>query len=311
MPRRVLVTGVGGASGMYTAKILKESGYYVVGTDINGYAAGSVLCDEFCVVDKASNREYFVRDISRLIERFDIDVVLPNVDEELPVFSEEGLRAIISNKDAIYACVNKYMFYNTLQHMFQLPYTALVCRATWDKFDGKVIVKPIYGRGSKDIYVFDNIRKVVLAEVPLDIRHGYIVQNFVEGKEITVDVLVGKGSNFFAYPRYRLCTYGGVSQVGRTVLHKKVIEISHAVCDYLCLYGPVNIQFIEEVGTGELYLTEINPRLSGGIGITYANGANIPSMAISEHFGDPYEIPEVTEGVVFRVFEEYRDENPH
>jgi GDP-D-mannose dehydratase len=54
MPKRVLVTGVGGASGMYTAKILKETGYYVVGTDANGFAAGSVICDEFCVVSKAS-----------------------------------------------------------------------------------------------------------------------------------------------------------------------------------------------------------------------------------------------------------------
>lgn len=318
MTKRVLVTGVGGASGMYTAKILKETGYYVVGTDANGFAAGSVICDEFCVVNKASNREDFVKDIKRLLDRFEIDVVLPNVDEELMIFAEEDLKAIISNPDTIYTCINKYMFYTALRDDFLLPYTELMSKVDFTKFDvvdnpfsPKVIVKPVYGRGSKNIYVFDNIHYAIIARSPMQFGYGYIVQKYIEGDEITVDTFINRSGNTYIAPRYRIHTYGGVSQVGKTVYHSEAMKISHAICHHLKFYGPINIQFIEEKDTKKLYLTEINPRLSGGIGITYANGANLPDMAIKDHFGEFFPLPELREGLVFRIFEEYKDENTH
>jgi carbamoyl-phosphate synthase large subunit len=308
MPKKILVTGVGGGSGMYTAKILKESGYYVVGTDANGFAAGSVLCDEFCVISKASNREDFVRDIKRLLERFEIDVVLPNVDEELIIFAEEGLKSIISSPDAVGICLDKFLFYNVLKSDFLMPHTSMVYNMEWAEFSGKVIVKPTRGRGSKGIYVFDNIAKVDLVKFPLAINYGHIVQEYIEGKEITVDVLVGRENRAFIAPRYRIGTYGGISQVGKTVYHDKAMKTSWEICGKLDFRGPINIQFIEEDGTKDLFLMEINPRLSGGIGITYANGANVPDMAIKEHFGEVYDLPELREDMIFRHFVEKRDE---
>jgi carbamoylphosphate synthase large subunit len=314
LSKKILVTGVGGASGMYTTKILKETGYYVVGTDANGFAAGSVLCDEFCVVNKASNRGDFVKDIRRLLERFEIDVVLPNVDEELMIFAEEDLKAIISSPDTIYTCINKYMFYTTLRDDFLLPHTELVSKVDYNdrlKFNNKVIVKPMYGRGSKNIYVFDDIKDVIYVKTPMSFNYGYIVQEYIEGYEITVDTFISKDGNVFIAPRYRIHTYGGVSQVGRTVHHVKALKASRAICNHLDFYGPINIQFIEEKRTKKLYLTEINPRLSGGIGITYANGANIPDMAIQDHFGEGYLPTTLRYDLVFRIFEEHKDENTH
>ncbi len=315
MSKKVMVTGVGGASGMYTAKILKETGYYVVGTDANGFAAGSVICDDFCVVSKANNREDFVKDIKRLLERFEIDVVLPNVDEELMIFAQEDLKAIISNVDTIYSCINKWAFYLDCHNDFLVPYTELVSKMDlckfWKDYQNRVIVKPIYGRGSKDIYVFDYPYEAISAKAPMGFNFGSIVQEYIEGDEITVDVLIGKDGCMFVAPRYRVHTYGGVSQVGRTVYHSEAMKASHAICHHLDFYGPINIQFIEEKYTKKLYLTEINPRLSGGIGITYTNGANLPDMAIKEHFGEQYELPQLREGLVFRIFEEHIDENTH
>lgn len=312
MSKRVLVTGVGGASGMYTAKILKETGYYVVGTDANGFAAGSVICDEFCVVSKASNREDFVKDIKRLLERFEIDVVLPNVDEELQIFAEEGLKAIISNPDTIHTCINKWAFHLACRDHFLVPCTEAVYKVDYNdrlKFDNKVIVKPITGRGSKGIHIFDDITDVIKARRPMRFEYGSIMQEYIEGDEITVDTFINKNGNTFVVPRYRIHTYGGVSQVGRTVNHTRAISTSNRICQYLGFYGPINIQFIEERYTKKLYLIEINPRLSGGIGITYANGANLPDMAIKDHFGESYTLPKLREGLVFRIFEEYKDES--
>jgi len=310
MSKKVLVTGVGGASGMYTAKILKESGYYVVGTDSNGFAAGSILCDEFCVVSKASNREDFVKDIKRLLERFSIDVVLPNVDEELIIFAEEGLKSIISTPTTINICLNKYLFYKELKDYVKMPKTILA-NHKFDGLDCKSIAKPTFGRGSRGIYIFPDYHSSTFYENSYYIfgNESYIVQEYIEGKELTIDVLIGKENRIFVAPRYRIGTYGGVSQVGQTAAHSKAIKISYEICQRMQFSGPINIQVIEEEKTKELYLLEINPRLSGGIGITYANGANIPDMAIKEYFGEFYSLPELKEDIIFRYFVEGRSEN--
>jgi predicted ATP-grasp superfamily ATP-dependent carboligase len=207
------------------------------------------------------------------------------------------------------------MFYGAFCDDFLLPYTKLVSKVDYNdrlRFENKVIVKPVYGRGSKNIYVFDDIKDVILVKAPMKFNYGYIVQKYIEGDEITVDTFISKSGNTYIAPRYRVHTYGGVSQVGKTVYHSEAMKISHAICHHLEFYGPINIQFIEEKQTKKLYLTEINPRLSGGIGITYANGANLPDMAIKNHFGeDSPALPVLREGLVFRIFEEHKDENTH
>jgi carbamoyl-phosphate synthase large subunit len=280
-----------------------------VGVDADGFAAGSILCDEFCVVNKVSNREDFVKDIKRLLERFNIDVVLPNVDEELIIFAEEGLKSIISPPTTINICLNKYLFYKELKDHVKMPKTILASHK-FDSLDCKSIAKPTFGRGSRGIYIFPDYHSSTFYENSYYIfgNENYIVQEYIEGKELTVDVLIGKEDRIFIAPRYRIGTYGGVSQVGRTTIHNKTIKTSLGICRKLDFYGPINIQFIEEEKTKDLYLIEVNPRLSGGIGITYANGANIPEMAVRDFFGEPYAFPKLKEDIVFRYLVEGKDE---
>jgi carbamoyl-phosphate synthase large subunit len=141
----------------------------------------------------------------------------------------------------------------------------------------------------------------------MKIGYGFIVQEYIEGTEFTVDAFISKTGEHFIYPRIRLCTYGGVSQVGRTTMDKEIIKVTKQIIEFLDFVGPINLQFIKKNNIP--YLIEINPRLSGGIGITYANGANLPDMAIKDHFGESYTLPKLREGLVFRIFEEYKDES--
>lgn len=315
---KVLVTGVGGASGLYTAKILKETGYYVLGVDANEYAAGKVLCDDFAVVPLAADRSAFIWAIRYLLGEYGIDIVLPNVDEELPIFAAKGLSSIISPPKTIECCLDKYKTYNAFLGKVPVPRTFIKLmgadNVVFPNVDeespifaaegfGKIIVKPSRGRGSSGIHVFASFSDF-LGCSPYLFRDGeFVVQDYIGGEEYTVDVLVGLNCKPYCIaPRKRLCTYGGVSQVGETVDSPRIVETVCNVCKVLKFYGPVNMQFID---TGEtIYLIEINPRLSGGIGITYANGANFPDLAIRYHFCGLAAVPNLKYDVVYRYFVE-------
>lgn len=312
MSKNVLVTGVGGGSGAYTARILKASGYNVVGTDASGFAFGSVLCNHFCVVSCAADRNQFVRDIKRLMGRFEISVVLPNVDDELQAFADEFDRrdVIISPSPTISICLDKYLTYKEYVGKVKVPATCLMQhRDDWFGFIGGVVAKPRMGRGSKGVYTFDGPSEVAQCW-PLFKNGDYVVQEWINGDEYTVDCLVMLNGDHLVYPRRRLRTHGGISQVGQLVMDKDIIEAARKVISRLEFRGPINIQFIKN--QNGVYLIEINPRLSGGIGITYAAGVNLPDLAIKAHFGEWESFgrfPDASDKIIFRYLVEETDES--
>lgn len=308
MSKRVMVTGVGGGSGMYTSRILKETGYEVVGIDSQGYAVGSIIVDNFCIVSPASNRIQFVRDVRRIQERFDVDIILPNVDDELMIFAEEfGRDAIISPSSTVDICLDKYATFKEYVGKVKVPATCLYQHEEdWFGFRGKVVAKPRRGRGSKGVYIFDTPSDASECR-SLFRGKDYVIQEFIDGHEYTVDVLSTAFNGNYIYPRRRLIVSGGLSHVGWTQGDIKVIEATEKVLEALEFVGPINIQFIKN--DRGVYLIEINPRLSGGIGITYANGANLPDMAIKERFGDYYDTPKVKQDIVFRYLVEGKHES--
>jgi len=307
--RTILVTGVGGASGLYTAKILRESGYRVIGTDCNEHAAGKCVVDKFFLVPPAKPHSGALLNvlINLCMEEY-VDASLPNVDEELLLFARYNptLKAIVSSTHTVGICLNKYSLYRALSKHVLMPQTCLLSRFYEIEYDSYVI-KPMVGRGSRNITFADGsgIEVAARALSKLNCVDEYIVQErILDGEEYTVDILYNsKNKPVVIAPRKRLITYGGVSAVGQSVKCwddlKKAIDFINRE---LRFFGPVNMQFI--VNENGLYLIEINPRLSGGIGITYANGVNIPDMAVKMFFDETFTIPELKEDVVYRILED-------
>lgn len=311
MSKTVLVTGVGGGSGAYTSKILKESGYTVIGTDCSGFAFGSVLVDSFCIVSPAMDRVQFVRDIKRLVERFSVDVILPNVDDELLAFAEEFDRrdVVISPAPTIDICLDKYATWKEFDGVVNLPQTYLYQHYhRWIELVGGVVVKPRRGRGSKDVFILNASWEAAKMEFMFKDK-DFVVQQWIPGEEYTVDAYCfGEyAMEHLIFPRKRLHTHGGISQVGKTEMNKDVIAAANKVINHLDFHGPINIQFIKN--KDGVFLIEINPRLSGGIGITYANGANLPDITVRRHFGLEWEWPTIKEGIVYRYLTEGKDES--
>ena len=101
------------------------------------------------------------------------------------------------------------------------------------------------------------------------------MQTRVSGREFTVDVVIDReGVVVGAIPRWRLETKGGISTKGRTFKDAKVIELASATATALDLRGAVNVQgFVTDAG--DVVIIEVNPRLSGGLSLTQAAGADV------------------------------------
>jgi carbamoyl-phosphate synthase large subunit len=263
----ILVTGAGGAAGVAVIRALCGRGEGVVAVDADPLAAGLALADEHAVVAKATD-ETFLPDLRSAIARFGVDTVICTVAEEMLVLADHELGAAIwlPAKAAIATCVDKRAFAAAL-HAARIP-----SPATGDEVPGPWIVKPRFGRGSRDVYAVDSADELQWAVRRVE---QPIVQTRVEGSEFTVDVLTDHDGRVVATaPRWRLETKAGISTKGRTFRDATVEHLAARTVEVLDLRAAVNVQgFV--TNDGSVQIIEVNPRVSGGLSLSQAAGADI------------------------------------
>ena len=164
--------------------------------------------------------------------------------------------------------------------------------------------KPIIGSSSTGAIKLDN-RKAL--DCYIGQQKDVLIQGYVEGKEITVDVFCNKNSKpLVVAPRLRLSTKGGQSVKGRTIDNKEFFRPVETLCHALPHIGVCNILF-KKTDNG-LVLLEMNPRYAaGGLMLTVHAGANIPLLALKEMLGvkiDNAECQVKTNIVMSRYWEE-------
>lgn len=314
MADTVLVTGAGGASGLYTIKVLKEtSSVRVIGADASPHSAGLYLADRGVVLPKATETELFMRAVRALVAEESIDIILPNVDEELPHFADNRYigraRAIVSPLDSILVCGDKWEMLRKLASVVPCPRTVTANR-TDELPDWPIHIKPRISRGSRNIYLASDAHELEFYMKYLA-KRGYapetlLLQEFLPGMEYTVDALFGlQGELVVAVPRERVRTSGGLSHTGRTVRHPELLEYTRIIGERMRFEGPINLQFRED-GPGVPRLLEINPRFSGGLPIVVASGANMPRILLGLVEGRRPMPEELNwrEGFVYRYLEE-------
>lgn len=314
MAKTVLVTGAGGASGLYTIKTLKETtGVRVIGADASPHSAGLYLADRGVVLPKASDHEGFLRAVRALAIEESIDTIIPNVDEELPLFAENryvnGARAVVSPLDTILICGDKWEMLRKLAGVVPCPCT-MTANRTDELPEWPIHIKPRISRGSRNIYLAADQTELDFY-LHLLVKRGFapetlLLQEFLPGMEYTVDALFGlQGELVVAVPRERVRTSGGLSHTGRTVRHPDLLEYTRLIGERLRFEGPINLQFRED-GPGVPKLLEINPRFSGGLPIIVAAGANTPRILLNLLEGRRPMPEELNwrEGFVYRYLED-------
>jgi carbamoyl-phosphate synthase large subunit len=194
--------------------------------------------------------------------------------------------------EAVDVCIDKWAFHQrTSADGLPVPLTAL---GGVSGVPGPWVIKPRFGRGSRDVVVTGNVVTLTaaLGQVPEP-----LVQTQLDGREFTCDALVDRsGAVVGTSARWRTETRGGISTKGTTFDDPEVSNMVTQALKSVGLVGPANVQgFVAEDGT--VSLIEINPRFSGGLPLSLAAGADL----VEEYLRDIMGLPVRPERLVARA----------
>jgi carbamoylphosphate synthase large subunit len=285
-PTCVMVTGAGGPAGVAVIRELRRRGHRVVAVDADGTAVGLELANEGLVVPRWDDPS-FADELVAVASEAGARALISTVAEEFSAIDANALEAVgvhtlLPDPEAVRRCLDKWAFVEAMGDAgLATPATALGAAAD---ISGPWVVKPRFGRGSRDVYIAHSTTQLRAA---LKWTPEPIVQERIEGREFTVDALVdGSGVAVALVPRWRLETKAGISTKGLTFSDPDVeIAAMHALTA-VGLIGPANVQgFVTD--HDEVVIVEINPRFSGGLPLSLHAGADLVGEYLRAILGKP------------------------
>lgn len=330
----VVITGVGGGGvGEQVMKSLRLCGdrYRIIGTDMTEFSIGLYRADTRYILPPANNDDY----IDKLLEICDKEkarVLVLGSEPELRTiskhrqrFAEQGILLLINDQEVIDRCMNKWETHLWLEvHGFKSPYSYLPDGNNPPDIELPAIVKPAIGGGGSFNCYMARDRDELLFFVNYIRKQGIqpVIQRYMgdADNEYTVGVLTDmvNGELLGSIALRREIT-SGLSNRMRIPTHDggKMLVVSSGIsqgefrdypqirqeCERIALAldsrGPLNIQC--RVHRGEVYVFEINPRLSGTTYLRALAGRNDPDILIRRHLlGDNAPLSEYKEGLALR-----------
>lgn len=283
----VLITSAGRRTSLLShfQEAAKKKGGKVHAGDMDGLAPALYLADEAVKLPPATTDAY-IPFLLEYVQANNIKLVVPTIDTELAVFADNaeqfdkiGCRLLISSPELVSACRDKW---NTslifTDKGVRVPHSWLPEKALATDLPEKLFVKPRDGSASQDAYPVDRKDlEVMLTQVP-----NAIVQERVEGREITIDALIDfKGNPIHYVPRIRVKTVGGESVQGLTIKEPGLGEWIESLLQVIGKMGGIGPMTLQAFLTGEEFvLFEINPRFGGGFPLGHAAGGRYPEWLL-------------------------------
>lgn len=259
----------------------------VVATDVNELSPAVHVADLAYRVPLSADAGYLAA-IDAICSGEGIGLIVPTIDDELPLFSEaaprllgRGIVVAVSPLDTTLACNDKRETCRRLQAGGVAAVDTFLPSELPAGITYPLFIKPRFGRGSVGAYPVAAKRFLPffceLVEQP-------VIQRFLDGPEYTVDLFCDAGGTpISAVPRRRVVIRAGVIDRGHTCSEPALVEIALACARVFRFFGAINIQC--RVVDGVPTVFEINPRFSGGIPLTIAAGADFPYWLVRAVLG--------------------------
>lgn len=281
----ILLTAIG--KRVQLIKYLKKS-CRVIGVDCSELAAASDFVDSFHIVPKYTEKSY-IETLLMICEDESVDMLIPLYEKEFELLCDhkkefDGVETILllSSKEIIQSCNDKWKTYQFFrENNIKTPETFMET-SVLEHMQFPLIIKPFDGMGSSNVFKAKD-------EVELNFFMKYvekpIVQEFIQGKEYTIDVLCDLKCNPISIvPRERLEVRSGEVVKSRTVMDDIIIRKTQELCSKLKGIGPLTIQCIKDAH-GDIYFIEINPRFGGGVPLTFEAGVDYGKLFCSMKAG--------------------------
>ena len=227
-----------------------------------------------------------LEDLSEVINKLSINVIIPFLDPATLVAAK--LKERCPN---VFIPVSYYNDCNTffnkqkantwfIENGFQIPDIINTL---------PFIAKPKNGSASKGIIVVaSEMEKTFFYE-----KYGasdYVIQKFIKGEEYTIDCYVSMKRHILSVvPRKRIEVVSGEVTRTVTIRDEGIINLSSDILEKSKLIGPITIQCIKEIRTGNIFVIEINPRFGGGVICSIEAGADIPYLLLCDYLGNDLE----------------------
>lgn len=255
----------------------------VIGLDINNpkHLFNTSLVDVFLQSPRADSPHY-IQFLNQACLDHAVDLVIPLTDLEVDRINKARHKftmqtdLLIPSPELIKTARDKgllSLFAKSLTNCYHIESIDLenIESSDFNKF----IAKPTDGRSSEGLFYFSK-DEAHLVTIPTD--RNYVIQPFIDGEIITVDVIRDKFGNFQAVPRIeKIRTSNGAGLVVEMLI-TNINDTIREIVEKLDLIGVINIEFIRN--GGNLYLMDINPRFSAGIGFSAMAGYDIAYNAV-------------------------------
>ena len=253
----------------------------VAAMDCSELAPALYFADAGIIAPRISENDKYINAIINACNEYDISLIVPTIDTELILLAKRKAeiekktkaKVLVSDIDVINICRDKK---NTQRYLEENGF--LVPRMISDEeIDKKgveypVFIKPLDGSSSINAYKAES--KEELDTFKEMIGEGrYIIQDFMEGTEYTIDAFLDFDSNVITVvPRIRLAVRSGEIAKGRIVRDEDIVKDARRLLETLRPIGQITIQCMK-TKRGIEYI-EINPRFGGGAPMSIQAGAD-------------------------------------
>ncbi len=227
--------------------------------------------------------EKYINTLFEYCLKHKIKTIVPLMDFELPVlaknkdkFSAAGIKVWVSNFDTIMTCLNKKdNFEFCIRNNIPVP-------KSWfrkQNINFPIIRKKILGSGSV------GLETIVPGQEFTFLENKDMLQQFVEGREIGMDILNDYNCNFVdACFREKILMRAGETDKAYSFFSEKLYEKAKALSHIFKHRGNMDVDVIETL-EGELFFIDFNPRFGGGYPFTHNSGANYLKYIVEESMG--------------------------
>lgn len=248
---RILVTGACGPAGRSLLDQLAARGVAAVGCDL----APAPRPDCEIIGALPANHPGYLPQLRGFIADFDVDLLIPTVQEELPIVAASGIpQALISPIGAVEVAADKWLTHQRLAAAgIAVPVTYPAEEAPADAALGSpALSKPRISRGGRGIIVHES------GDLPR--TPGLIVSEFVPGAEYCVQVVRGIGDVAVVLEKTALREGRvGNADAVRRVDAPDIAELAVAACDVVGIHGPCDLD-VRRRADGDPVVLEINAR---------------------------------------------------
>ncbi|MGL4656092.1 MAG: ATP-grasp domain-containing protein [Sarcina sp.] len=268
----------------------------VITADLLETAPANYFSDKYYLVSRVTSNTY-IDEIIDICKKEKIKLIVPTIDTELLILAknkqkienETEAKVLISDEEYIKICRNKI----TTSEFFEknnigTPREVTKLILAKKDYDFPLFIKPLDGSSSINTFKVKNQKEL---EFFLEYIENPIVQDFMEGTEYTVDILLDFESNpITIVPRERIATRAGEISKGKIVKDREVIE---AVRDLLKVFKGIGHITAQCMKTSDgIKFIEINPRFGGGAPMSIKAGANSAINIIKLLLGEKLEYNE-------------------